>query len=79
MAVLVLLLVLQLPLLRVVSMGAKGWGVVAQQHIPAGALVAEYLGEYLCSDDFKTFAHCTVETRATKSLFGVCGWSLVAE
>jgi hypothetical protein len=41
------LVFLQLPPLRVVPMGSKGWGVVAQQDIPAGAFVAEYLGGLL--------------------------------
>ncbi|KAF6258402.1 hypothetical protein COO60DRAFT_1701368 [Scenedesmus sp. NREL 46B-D3] len=35
----------QLPPLQVVGMGSKGCGVVAQQDLPAGAFVAEYLGE----------------------------------
>jgi hypothetical protein len=36
---------LQLPPLRVVAMGSKGWGVVTQQDLEPGAFVAEYLGE----------------------------------
>jgi hypothetical protein len=48
----VVVLRLQLPALRVVPMGSKGWGVVTQQDIAPGTFVAEYLGEAASQQSF---------------------------
>jgi hypothetical protein len=53
--------VLQLPPLRVTPMGSKGWGVVAQQDIPPGAFVAEYLGRFIRAVQTALFAALHVQ------------------